>query len=137
MGDAAGHRLEPHADLWNQPPRDGVHAFLPAGEVTLAQTLRLAPLTGARSAWGGQIALADLPRAEVDPAITAIAAAAESDSIPAYAPVVATRPTTAPAVRLALAPRLRPLIDAAVEGEVTWRPTAGTWNAALLAGLDG
>ena len=48
-------------DLWNQPPRDGVHAFLPAGAVTLAQVLRLTPFAGARSAWGGQLVAAELP----------------------------------------------------------------------------
>ena len=51
-------------DLWNQPARDGVHAFLGAGDVTLAQVLRLTPLSGARSAWGGQLLAAELPAAE-------------------------------------------------------------------------
>jgi hypothetical protein len=124
-------------DMWNQAPRDGVHAFLPAGEVTVAQTRRLAPLAGARSAWGGQIAVAELPRAAAMRAIDATAAACESDSIRAYAPVVAGRGTTAPQVRIALAPRLRPLVDAAAGSEVTWHPTAGTWHDALVAGLLG
>ncbi len=36
-------------DLWNQPARDGVDADLGAGDVTLAQVLRLTPLSGGRS----------------------------------------------------------------------------------------
>jgi hypothetical protein len=47
-------------DLWNQPERDGVGAYLGAGDVTLAQVLRLTPLTGARSAWGGQLVAAEV-----------------------------------------------------------------------------
>jgi hypothetical protein len=124
-------------DMWNQAPRDGVHAFLPAGEVTLAQTLRLAPLAGARSAWGGQIAVAELPCAAARRAIDASVAACESDSIAAYTPVVAARSTTAAKVRIAMAPRLRPLVEAAAECEVSWRPVAGTWHEALVAGLTG
>jgi len=47
-------------DVWNQPARDGVRAFLPAGDVSQAQVLRLTPFTGARSAWGGQLVAAEL-----------------------------------------------------------------------------
>jgi hypothetical protein len=48
------------ADVWNQPARDGVDAFLDGGDVTLADVLRLTPFTGARSAWGGQLVAADV-----------------------------------------------------------------------------
>lgn len=48
-------------DLWTQPSRDGVAAFLGAGDVSLAQVLRLTPLTGGRSVWGGQMVAAELP----------------------------------------------------------------------------
>ena len=48
-------------DLWTQPARDGVDAHLPAGDVTLAQVLRIAPLCGRRSVWGGGLVAADLP----------------------------------------------------------------------------
>ena len=53
-------------DLWNQPARDGVHAFLGAGDVTLAQVLRLRPFCGARSAWGGQLVATELPPAAAE-----------------------------------------------------------------------
>jgi 2',3'-cyclic-nucleotide 2'-phosphodiesterase (5'-nucleotidase family) len=66
---AAVHRLDDQldhvhvgpGDLWNQPSRDGVGAFLGAGDVSLAQVLRLTPLTGARSVWGGQMVAAEIP----------------------------------------------------------------------------
>jgi hypothetical protein len=48
-------------DLWNQPSRDGIGAFLGAGDVSLAQVLRLTPLTGGRSVWGGRLVAAEVP----------------------------------------------------------------------------
>ncbi len=62
-------------DLWNQPARDGVDAYLGAGEVTRAQVLRLTPCCGGRSVWGGQLVAAEVPGAGVV-ARSAFAAAA-------------------------------------------------------------
>jgi hypothetical protein len=59
-------------DLWTQPARDGIGAYLAAGPVSLAQVLRLTPLTGRRSAWGGQLVAAELPPAEAERVIAAL-----------------------------------------------------------------
>ncbi len=58
--DRLGRVLVGDGDLWNQPARDGVGAFLPAGAVSLAQVLRLTPFTGGRSVWGGRMVAAEL-----------------------------------------------------------------------------
>jgi hypothetical protein len=59
-------------DLWTQPARDGVGAYLGAGPVSLAQVLRLTPLTGRRSAWGGQLVAAELSAADAERVIAAL-----------------------------------------------------------------
>lgn len=96
-------------DLWSQPARDGVGAHLPAGDVSRAQVLRLAPLTGARSAWGGQLVAAELPDAELERTAT----------------LVRRRPGPV-AISLHAAP---PGHD--------WQPIAATWRDALLAAVTG
>jgi hypothetical protein len=65
-GGGVGHAYVGPGDLWNQPARDGVHAYLGAGDVTLAQVLRLSPFTGARSPWGGQLLAAELRPGDVE-----------------------------------------------------------------------
>jgi hypothetical protein len=59
--DRLGRVFVGPGDMRNQPARDGVHAFLPAGDVSLAEVLRLTPFCGARSAWGGRLVAAEVP----------------------------------------------------------------------------
>jgi len=61
-----------HADIWNQPARDGVGAFLGAGDVSRAQVLRLTPFCGGRSAWGGQLVAAELSGPDGEQAMAAL-----------------------------------------------------------------
>jgi hypothetical protein len=49
-----------------------VHAFLGAGDVTLAQVLRLTPLSGARSACGGRLLATELPASDAGRTIAAL-----------------------------------------------------------------
>jgi hypothetical protein len=92
-----------------------VHAFLGAGDVTLAQVLRLAPFTGARSAWGGQLVAAE---------VAAEHALAEG--------VTAAR---RPAGTLALTPFYAAAVDRALAREHDWRPIAVTLRDGLLAAV--
>jgi hypothetical protein len=111
------------ADLWNQPARDGVHAFLGAGDVTRAQVLRLTPFTGARSAWGGQLVAAELSAQEAEQAIAALAEG-----------VTATR---RPAGAFALSPFYAATLDRAVRREHDWRPIGTTLRDGLLWAVAG
>jgi hypothetical protein len=111
-------------DLWNQPARDGIHAFLPAGDVTLAQVLRLTPLCGGRSAWGGQLIAAELTAAEAQVARRGFAGGI----------VVARGPARAGAV-LALAPHNAAAAGRAVGRELDWRPIDATLRGGLLAAV--
>jgi hypothetical protein len=107
------------ADLWNQPARDGVHAFLGAGDVTLAQVLRLTPFTGARSAWGGQLLAAELPAADAELALGG-------------------RITTRARRRdetLALSPVYAAAVDRTLGREHDWQPIATTLRDGLMAAV--
>jgi hypothetical protein len=105
------------ADLWNQPARDGVHAFLGAGDVTLAQVLRLTPFTGARSTWGGQLVAAELSAADADRAIGPTAARGGSGP-------------------LALSPIHSAAVDRALGREHDWQPIAATLRDGLVKVLS-
>jgi 2',3'-cyclic-nucleotide 2'-phosphodiesterase (5'-nucleotidase family) len=111
-----------HNDLWNQAPVDGVLAYLPAGPVSREQVVRLTPLTGARSAWGGQLTAATLPTAEAEEIVERLRPAG-----------VARRPGPRAHTTLVLPPfqamRLAP--------GAPWRPAAVTWRAGLLRALAG
>jgi hypothetical protein len=107
-------------DLWNQPARDGVHAFLDAGDVSLAQVLRLTPFCGARSAWGGQLVVAELSRADAERIVQAADGA------------VARR--TGGSGPLALA--LSPYVAATAGAGHDWHPLASTWRDGLLAAVS-
>ena len=109
-------------DLWNQPARDGVDAFLGAGEVTMAQVLRLTPLSGARSAWGGQLVAAELPADDAEQAISALMSAPGG--------VVATRGRSG---LLALSPCNAAAADRAVGRAHGWHPIAATLRDGLMA----
>jgi hypothetical protein len=109
------------ADAWNQPARDGVHAFLGAGDVTLAQVLRLTPFTGARSAWGGQLVAAELSAQEAEQAVAALAEG-----------VTAAR---SPAGAYALSPFYAAVVDRVMGREHHWRPIATTLRDGLLAAV--
>ena len=106
-------------DLWNQPARDGVHAYLGAGDVNLAQVLRLTPFCGARSAWGGQLVAAELLSDEAERIVRAAGGS------------VARRPGTGGAVALALSPYVAATAGAGHE----WYPLASTWRDGLLAAV--
>jgi hypothetical protein len=110
-------------DLWNQPARDGVHAFLGAGDVTMAQVLRLTPFSGARSAWGGQLVAAELAAGDADETIGALDAGA-----------VATRAQDR-AATLALSPFYAAAADRALGREHDWRPAAATLRDGLMAAI--
>jgi hypothetical protein len=105
------------ADLWNQPARDGVHAFLGSGDVTLAQVLRLTPFTGARSAWGGQLVAAELGVEDAERAIGPTAARTGSGP-------------------LALSPFYAAVVDRALGRAHDWRPIAATLRDGLLAAVS-
>jgi len=104
-------------DLWNQPARDGVHAYLGAGDVTMAQVLRLTPLTGARSAWGGQLLAAELPVADAEATVATLGPG-----------VVARRAQSGRAVTLALSAYN-------ARGEHDWHPVPVAWRDGLLAAV--
>jgi hypothetical protein len=110
-------------DVWTQAARDGLHAHLPAGDVTRAQVLRATPLTGGRSAWGGQLVAAELDAAETDSVLAALA----------HAGVVAREHGRAGLV--ALAPHRIAAATAAIDRDPGWAPIAATWRDALLAAV--
>jgi 2',3'-cyclic-nucleotide 2'-phosphodiesterase (5'-nucleotidase family) len=118
-------------DLWNQAARDGVHALLGAGEVTMAQVLRLTPFTGARSAWGGQLVAAELSVADAERVTHALAGAD-----PARPGAAARRPRRGPAVAVALAPYAVAAANRALARDVEWQPIGSTWRDALLAAVS-
>jgi hypothetical protein len=113
-------------DLWNQPARDGVDAFLGAGDVTMAQVLRLTPFSGARSAWGGQLVVAELTAAAVDEAIAALMNRGGGGG------AVATRGRGG-AQTLALSPYSAAAADRALRREHDWQPIAATLRDGLTA----
>jgi hypothetical protein len=113
-------------DLWNQPARDGVHAFLGAGDVTLAQVLRVTPLTGARSAWGGQLLAAELPGADAEQTIAALMDGGHG--------ALATR-RRGRAETLALSPYNAAAADRALDREHDWQPIAATLRDGLMAAI--
>ena len=113
-------------DLWNQPARDGVDAFLDAGDVTLAQVLRLTPFSGGRSAWGGQLVAAELPAAaDADAMIGALVAAAGGS--------IATRARGGGAGTLALSPFNAAAVDRALGRDHDWQPISVTLRDGLMA----
>ena len=121
-------------DLWNQPARDGVHAFLGAGDVTMAQVLRLTPFCGGRSAWGGQLLATELPAAGAEQAITALMKAPAFPGGPAVGGAVATRGRRR-AETLALSPFNAAAADRALRREHDWQPIAASLRDGLLAAI--
>ena len=122
-------------DLWNQPARDGVHAFVAAGDVTLAQVLRLTPLTGARSAWGGQLLAAELPAAEAERTIGALMEAPAFPGGPGVGGAVAGRARGRHAETVALSPYNAGAADRALRREHDWQPIAATLRDGLMAAV--
>jgi hypothetical protein len=119
-------------DLWNQPARDGVHAYLGAGDVTLAQVLRLTPLCGARSAWGGQLVAAELPAEAAEAAVDVLAGAGAAPGVVARRP---RRPRRRGTVTLALSPFSAAAASRPPAAEPAWRPIGATWRDGLLAAV--
>ena len=112
------------ADLWNQPARDGVHAFLGAGDVTLAQVLRLTPFCGARSVWGGGLVAAELAPAQAEATIRALAEPG----------AVATRGRD-PGGTLVLSTFYAAAADRALGREHDWQPIAATLRDGLMQAI--
>jgi hypothetical protein len=119
-------------ELWNQPARDGVHAFLGAGDVTLAQVLRLTPFTGRRSTWGGQLLAAELSAA--DAAVRALMNAPAFPGGPVVGGVGATRGRR-PGEMLALSAYHAAAADRALGREHDWQPIAATLRDGLMAAI--
>jgi hypothetical protein len=122
-------------DLWNQPARDGVDAFLGAGDVSLAQVLRLTPLTGGRSAWGGQLVAAELDAAEAD---AVIAAHLDGHAFPgglAVPGTVARRSGRGGGGVVAMSPYNAVAADRALGREHVWSVLSSTWRDGLLAAV--
>ena len=120
--DAALDRvLVAAGDLWNQPARDGVDAFLPAGEVTRAQVLRLTPFCGGRSVWGGGLVAAELAPGDADAAVRAAGPGTD---------VRGGRGTA-----LALSPFAAATADRVLGREHGWRPAAASFREGLLAAV--
>ena len=121
-------------DLWNQPARDGVHAFLGAGDVTTAQVLRLTPLAGARSGWGGQLLAAELPAAGAEQVVGALMDVPAFPGGPAVGGVVAARGRRR-SETLALSPYNAAAANRALRREHDWQPVAATLRDGLLAAI--
>jgi hypothetical protein len=121
-------------DLWNQPARDGVHAFLGAGDVTLAQVLRLTPFTGRRSTWGGQLLAAELPAADAEQTISA---RMNAPAFPGGAVVggVVAGCSRRPAGVLALSSFHAAAADRVLGREHDWEPIAATLRDGLMAAI--
>ncbi len=111
-------------DVWNQPARDGVHAFVGAGGVTMAQVLRLTPFSGGRSAWGGQLLAADLPAADAERTVTALTATGG---------VVVPRGRRART--LALSPHNAAAADRILGREHDWEPIAASLRDGLMVAV--
>jgi hypothetical protein len=122
-------------DLWNQPARDGVDAYLGAGDVSLAQVLRLTPLSGARSAWGGQLLAAELAAADAEAAIEALTSGRAFPGGSGAPGIVAKRSDRGRAVTLALSPYNAAAASRALPREPDWQPIAATWRDGLIAAV--
>jgi 2',3'-cyclic-nucleotide 2'-phosphodiesterase (5'-nucleotidase family) len=123
-------------DFYNQAPRDGAHAHLPAGDITMAQVLRLTPLTGARSAWGGQLLGAELSHADTDRVLTALTSEPAFPGGPALPGAVARRTLRGPSATLVLAPYRAVTADRILARDLDWHPVTTTWRDALLATIS-
>jgi hypothetical protein len=119
--DRLGHVLIGEGDLWNQPARDGVGAFLPAGDVSLAQVLRLSPFTGGRSVWGGGVLAAELAPGDAAAVAGTIGPAGAAGDPHAGALAVTTFSAALAERRLGRA--------------LGWRPVGATLRAGLLAAV--
>lgn len=119
-------------DLFNQPARDGVDAFLDAGDVTLAQVLRLTPLTGARSAWGGQLLAAELSAADTEETVGALMDGRALGAGSAGGGAVATRGDRRDGT-LALSPLHAAAADRALQREHDWQPITTSLRDGLMA----
>jgi 2',3'-cyclic-nucleotide 2'-phosphodiesterase (5'-nucleotidase family) len=117
-------------DLWNQPARDGVHAFLPAGDITMAQVLRLTPFTGRRSAWGGQLVAAG----GAQDVLTTLEGASAFPGGPPMGGTVARRGTL-PIDTLVLTPFHAALADRISGRAHDWREIETTLRDGLIAAI--
>lgn len=124
------------SSLWTQPALDGVGAYLPAGDVSMAQVLRTTPLTGSRTGWGGQLLVADLDRDEAERALAAITRSPDSSGTVANVAVTAGDPSGT-RVRLAIPPFYRPICEPELEAVPMWGVARVTWRDGLLRTLRG
>lgn len=124
-------------DLWNQAPRDGVFAHLPAGSVSLAQVLRLTPLSGGSTAWGGQLLLAEVATEDAERAVEEISSQPYYPGGPAAAgAAVVRRGPRRRTTRLCLTPFYAVRVDRALGRPHDWRPISTTWRAGLFGALS-
>jgi hypothetical protein len=121
-------------DLWNQPARDGVDAYLSPGDVTMAQVLRLTPFSGARSAWGGQLVATELSPADAEQAVGALTGARAFPGGPAVGGVAVTRGRRDPET-LALSAYNAAAGDRLLGRERDWQPIAATLRDGLIAAV--
>ena len=112
-----------------------MHAFLGAGDVTLAQVLRLTPLSGARSAWGGQLLATALPACDAEETIAALMSERAFPGGLAAAGVVAARPRRRRHETLALSPHNAAAADRALGRDHDWQPIATTLRDGLMAAV--
>jgi hypothetical protein len=110
-----------------------VHAFLGAGDVTMAQVLRLTPFAGARSAWGGQLLATELPAVDAEQTIGALMSERAFPGGPAVRGVVVRRARGRDAETLALSPFYAAAADRALRREPDWQPIAATLRDGLMA----
>jgi hypothetical protein len=103
--------------------RGGVDAFLPAGEVTRAQVLRLTPFCGGRSVWGGGLVAAELAPGDADAAVRAAG------------PGPGTDVRGGRGAALALSPFAAATADRVLGREHGWRRVAASFRAGLLAAV--
>lgn len=126
----------PPWDIWNQAPLDGVNAYLPAGEVSMAQVLRLTPLCGGRSSWGGQLLRAELGSAELEKAVATVLADIHAPAgLPPATAAVGRRAGATGGGVLCVPPHYAPRIDQALGWEADWRVASATWRDGLQKAL--
>lgn len=124
-------------DIWNQSPRNGTTAYLPAGDVSMAQVLRLTPMTGARSAWGGQLLTAEISGDSARKLIETIATRPYFPGGPtATSAAIAGEPSKA-TVRIAIPPFYAARCEPILGRSVNWNRCQTTWRDGLLHALGG
>jgi hypothetical protein len=124
-------------DLWTQAPRDGTFAYLPAGDVSEAQILRVTPTAGGRSAWGGQLVAAELPVADARRVAHTLASEPYFPGGPSIPGTIAHRHPnqTSGACVIALLPFYAARADILLGKPAHWHTCTSTWRDGLRAAV--